>query len=100
MWASPEARGRFPFCVEAKARRKVSLFEAMRQCEKNTYDGYLPVVLSTYRGKTLATLPVEMFLAMVRILSEDTENWDDVDALAATIRDGMPRISGATFEDR
>ena len=101
MWPSPDVKDRFPFCVEAKARRKLSLFEAMRQCEGNTYAGHLPVVLSTYRGKTLATVPVELFLAMVRAIRMAYGCWpDDVAEFAESLKMDLPRVSGATFEDK
>ena len=69
IWPSQEVRGRLPLAVEAKARARLNPYQAMRQAEGNAYEGLIPLVAAHSRGVRLATVPLEVFLAMVAELA-------------------------------
>jgi len=46
MWCVSEPQKQFPFCVEAKAVKRLNIFKAFKQAIGNTWEGMLPLVFS------------------------------------------------------
>ena len=76
IWPAKSVAGRFPFAVEAKYRERLNFFDTMDQAIGNTDDGQLPLIFALRdKSVTIAAMPVQSFLAMVRILNDYVPDW-------------------------
>lgn len=100
LWIRNGSTLKFPYCVEVKNRKRLNVFEAFRQAQVNTYDGYLPALFSHRDRLYLATEDLYEFLAKIDILNETLGlEWiDKVRERADNIRRRAPKISDARLE--
>ena len=62
---SPAARKIYPFSVECKRVEKLNVYEAIKQCEKNS-QGYTPLVVFRQNGmKAYAALPLDDLMKLI-----------------------------------
>lgn len=102
LWVRESDKARFPYCVEAKNRKRLNLFEAFRQAQINTYDGYLPVVFCHRDKYYLAVEDLFTFLAKVDILHEVLgDTWmEEVEARIRRAKAFIPSIQEARLDKR
>jgi hypothetical protein len=92
-------RKKFPFSVECKAQGGVRIYDAMKQARHNTPEGYMPLEVCSWRGQTIACLPVAVFFSLVRTLNEANPEWADwVLRDSMRVEDALPKISDGKFE--
>lgn len=85
VWTVGDAIKKFPFCVEAKANKRLNIFDAFTQASYNTYKGYLPLVLakkdneghSSKYADHIAALRMIDFFVIMHILNECCSDWYD-----------------------
>lgn len=100
LWVKEGSRAQFPYCVEAKNRKRLNLFEAFRQAQMNTYDGYLPVVFCHRDKHYLAVEDLLTFLAKLDVLHDLLgDKWmEEVEGRINKAKDSIPSIQEARLE--
>ena len=83
IWSVGNAIPMFPFCVEAKAVRRLNIFKAFQQAMYNTTEGMLPLVLAKSDddankfNDNLATLRLVDFFVIMTLLNKHCPTWFD-----------------------
>ncbi|MCD6435859.1 MAG: hypothetical protein J7L15_05675 [Clostridiales bacterium] len=105
IWAiGEETIKKFPFCVEAKAVKRLNIFNAFTQAMYNTYQDRLPLVLakkdseghSKKYADHIATLRMVDFFVMLYLLNQYVPDWyDQFKELREKFNNLLPNFSDA-----
>jgi len=98
VWAAEGLRESLPYCVECKARTRLTPYETMRQARRNCYEGMFPLALAHSRGEHLAFLPTLHFLAILQELNERPGWAERVARREEALRRKAPAVSGARID--
>ena len=100
LWASDHSYSKFPYCVEAKNRRKLNIFQCYEQAVINTYENFFPVVMLHRDRHYLATEDIALWLAKLAVLYEECPHWvNKVKKKYEEIKASLLPINAARFED-
>lgn len=98
-WPSTQIRELIPYCVESKARVKLTPYEAMRQARGNCYEGLFPLCMAHSRGEHLTTMPTAHFLAILQELN-DRDGWAErVAEREAKLKKLLPTLSETRVDE-
>jgi hypothetical protein len=101
LWPSEHVIPLFPYCVEAKNRKRLNIFEVIKQAVGNTFDGHYPLILF-HRDKYYLTVePTDQWLAKQRLLNEAMPGWlDRMEGEIAHVRKVLPKMGDARFDSK
>jgi hypothetical protein len=101
LWPSEHVIKLFPYAVECKNRKRLNIFEVIRQAVKNTFKPLMPVIFFHRERFYLVTEPADQWFAKQRLLNKYCPDWTDkLDGEMDYVRKVMPRMSDARFDSK